>query len=82
MQQKERRGEMKYFQFVSNFRPEIIAAGAETFTVDTVNQGEFFLPEGVVAFLINSSGNMEIETENETIPFVRHDFVADRKSVV
>lgn len=76
MQQKERRGEMKYFQFVSNFRPEIIAVDAETFAVNAVSQSDSYLPNGVIAFLVNTDGNMVIETENETIPFARHDFVA------
>lgn len=67
---------MKYFQFVSSFRPEIKYAGATTASID--NMGKRFVDprRNTIEFCVNNTDiDLLIQTEEETIAFGYHDFV-------
>ncbi len=67
---------MKYFQFVSKFRPEIKYARATTALID--NKGKIFADErrNTIEFCVNNTDvDLVIQTEEEIIPFKHYDFV-------
>ena len=77
---------MKYYQFASNFRPEIKYHGATTATIDTVDRNTIDARRNIIEFCINTTdADLRIKVDDEVIPFRAHDFVVlfpDRKYII